>query len=198
MKKEMMRDYGEVFLENTSELLQDIRKSRGAYIVVNSSYYLHHDGEVRKGVDAEGVEPAFWETVAAAQEFFDEWKGANFVSYQTKYEAVVAELEEAQGKIKWLSTKLQSDDKYFADRLNDQANMHSQIVRGLEATVAQLMKPLIDQASVQLSPMTIKIEESPVMLAKIEADAIRECLKVTQGFYDDTLEYADKLEAGTL
>ena len=35
-------------------------------------------------------------------------------------------------------------------------------------------------------------------LNKIKANAIRECLKVTQGFYDDTLEYAALLEEGKL
>lgn len=50
--------------------------SRGYYIVEPNSgrWYLHPDGKVKDGVNADSDKPAFWGTEDEAKEFFKEWR----------------------------------------------------------------------------------------------------------------------------
>lgn len=73
---QLMSSSGIIKKEIHTKLFGKNIPSRGYYIVIpeNGSLYLHHDGKVKFGVDAEGDKPAFWNTEADAEEFFNQWR----------------------------------------------------------------------------------------------------------------------------
>lgn len=128
--------------------------------------------------------------------------------------ARVAELDNHTER---LSNRIRNDSSYFEDRMKDQLLMHSEIRGGLEATINELRKPLLDKLSLQVPPIIVKLDESPVMLGMVKADAVREAFgeladeyrsgglrltytgfAIAQHIEAQTKIYADKLEAGTL
>lgn len=75
LKLEMANE-GVIKKELDSKFFGIIKPSRGYYIVIQSRviWYLHHDGVVRKGVNGNSDNPAFWPTFDAAKDFFDIWR----------------------------------------------------------------------------------------------------------------------------
>jgi hypothetical protein len=63
-----------------------IKKTRGWYIVtpISCVWYLHHDGLVKFGVNADSDKPAFWNSEEDANTFFDKWKVENRYKYNNK------------------------------------------------------------------------------------------------------------------
>jgi len=75
----LMANTGVVKLESEYTGFGKTLPSRGYYITTpcrHGVWYLHHDGKVKKGVQADSEKPAFWPTEKEAREFFDGWKNA--------------------------------------------------------------------------------------------------------------------------
>jgi hypothetical protein len=67
---------GEIKKDRDATFFGDKKPSRGYYIVIpkNGTWYLHHDGIVKNGVNADSKKPAFWPTYEDAMQFFNAWK----------------------------------------------------------------------------------------------------------------------------
>ena len=72
----LMVSTGEVKRDFECKFFGKKHPSRGYYIVIPNAgdWYLHHDGKVKNGVNADSDTPAFWPTEKEAQDFFDNWK----------------------------------------------------------------------------------------------------------------------------
>jgi hypothetical protein len=73
---ELMEQKGTVKKDLEIKVFGETKPSRGFYITLPPSgvFYLHHNGEVKKGVKADSKKAAFWGTEEAANEFFNDWK----------------------------------------------------------------------------------------------------------------------------
>ena len=74
--QKMMAKKGTVKRDVEVRFFGQTRTSRGFYIVMPEEgvWYLHHDGLVKEGVNADSEEPAFWPTEDAAKRFFNAWR----------------------------------------------------------------------------------------------------------------------------
>ena len=72
----LMARTGEVKRDYEGKFFGKKYLSRGYYTVIPGAgtWYLHHDGKVKNGVNADSDTPAFWPTEKEAQDFFDSWK----------------------------------------------------------------------------------------------------------------------------
>lgn len=72
----LMARSGKVKRDIEAKFFGKHRESRGWYIVApeHGVFYLHHDGQVKEGVNADSEKPAFWPTEQEAKGFFDTWK----------------------------------------------------------------------------------------------------------------------------
>lgn len=74
---ELMIENGSVKRESDASFFGRKSPSRGFYIVDPSGrWYLHHDGNVKDGVNSNSDKPAFWPTEEIATIFFEDWKAS--------------------------------------------------------------------------------------------------------------------------
>lgn len=73
---ELMEQRGAVRKDFETTIMGKTKLSRGFYITIppDGVYYLHHSGEIKRGVKADSKKAAFWKTEEAATDFLNDWK----------------------------------------------------------------------------------------------------------------------------